>query len=277
MENGWIKLYRKTLENPIFQNRIELLGLWTLILLKTEWSPRKVRFGGKNIELKHGQLLINISELSRDYSVSRSKMHRMLGLLENEKLIGKVSDGRNTVITVLKWVDYQSCEKPNGKVAANQRQTSGKPAENLLIIKEKEEEKNKRIEDDSLASEGLKKPVKNRFGEYQHVLMTNEQLENLFDDYGDSETRDAIKYLDEYIEMSGKKYRNHNLVLRKWVFDAVRDTKKRKKSEECVFNSTQQSKDEQLKILMGDIEEGENERNRSKKVDGSNDGVVFEL
>ena len=123
MENGWIKLYRKTLENPIFQNRIELLGLWTLILLKTEWSPRKVRFGGKNIELKHGQLLINISELSRDYSVSRSKMHRMLGLLENEKLIGKVSDGRNTVITVLKWGDYQSCEKQNGKVAANQRKT----------------------------------------------------------------------------------------------------------------------------------------------------------
>ena len=67
------------------------------------------------------------------------------------------------------------------------------------------------------------------------------------------------------------------MVLRKWVFDAVKDTKNRKKREECAFNSAQQSKDEQLKILMGDIEEGENERNRSKKVDGSNDGVVFEL
>lgn len=67
------------------------------------------------------------------------------------------------------------------------------------------------------------KPVKHRKGEYQHVLLTDEQEEKLIDEYGEIVTVKAIEFLDEYIEMKGYKAKNHYLAIRKWVVDAVRE------------------------------------------------------
>ena len=67
-----------------------------------------------------------------------------------------------------------------------------------------------------------KKESKHKYGEYQHVLLTESERERLINDFGKDDTLAAIKYLDEYIEMKGAKYKNHNLVMRKWVFDAVK-------------------------------------------------------
>lgn len=67
------------------------------------------------------------------------------------------------------------------------------------------------------------KEPKHKYGEYQHVLLTDTDRERLVNDYGEDLTHDAIKYLDEYLETSGKKYKNHYLVMRKWVFDAVKE------------------------------------------------------
>lgn len=71
-----------------------------------------------------------------------------------------------------------------------------------------------------------KKDTKHKYGEYNHVLLTDKERERLVNDFGEEVTHNAIKYLDEYIEMKGAKYKNHNLAIRKWVIDAV--TKKNK-------------------------------------------------
>ena len=70
-----------------------------------------------------------------------------------------------------------------------------------------------------------KKPSKKCFGEFKHVRLTEDEFNRLENEYGSVNTEEAIKYLDEYIEMKGTKYKNHNLVLRKWVFDAVKEKK----------------------------------------------------
>lgn len=59
---------------------------------------------------------------------------------------------------------------------------------------------------------------KHKYGEYQHVLLTDKEHTHLLDLYGHS-LDDHIKILDEYIETSGKKYKNHSLVIQKWVHD----------------------------------------------------------
>lgn len=65
------------------------------------------------------------------------------------------------------------------------------------------------------------KEKKHKYGEYQHVLLTDKQFDKLVSDYGDVEVQNAIKFLDEYIQMKGYKAKDHNLAIRKWVFDAV--------------------------------------------------------
>jgi hypothetical protein len=59
---------------------------------------------------------------------------------------------------------------------------------------------------------------KHKYGEYQHVLLTNKEHTHLLELYGNS-LDEHIKILDEYIETSGKKYKNHSLMLQKWVHD----------------------------------------------------------
>lgn len=61
---------------------------------------------------------------------------------------------------------------------------------------------------------------KHKFGEYHHVLLTEDEYERLKDLYGGyKQVEEHIKILDEYIETSGKNYKNHSLVLQKWVHD----------------------------------------------------------
>lgn len=72
------------------------------------------------------------------------------------------------------------------------------------------------------------KEPKHKYGEYQHVMLTDKERDKLMDEYGEAETSSAIKYLDEYIEEKGYKSKNHNLALRRWVFDAIKDKQKPK-------------------------------------------------
>lgn len=62
------------------------------------------------------------------------------------------------------------------------------------------------------------KVSKHKYGEFQHVLLTDKEYTHLIELYGDS-LDEHIKILDEYIETSGKKYKNHSLVIQKWVHD----------------------------------------------------------
>lgn len=59
---------------------------------------------------------------------------------------------------------------------------------------------------------------KHKYGEYSHVLLTDKEHTHLLELYGES-LDEHIKILDEYIETSGKKYKNHSLVIQKWVHD----------------------------------------------------------
>lgn len=68
-----------------------------------------------------------------------------------------------------------------------------------------------------------KKPTKHKKGEYGHVLLTEDQEDKLFKEYGEIVTAKAITFLDEYIEMKGYKAKNHYLAIKKWVIDAVKE------------------------------------------------------
>ena len=69
------------------------------------------------------------------------------------------------------------------------------------------------------------KPTKHIYGEYGHVRLTDDERNKLMDEYGEAETSEAIKYLDEYIEMKGYKAKSHYLCIKKWVFEAVNRNK----------------------------------------------------
>ena len=93
-----------------------------------------------------------------------------------------------------------------------------------------------------------KKPTKRKYGEYSHVQLTDKEHEHLLELYGDS-LNEHIRILDEYIETSGKRYKNHSLVIQKWVHE--RYLKDHKNNEHVQLDSkfyTQESNQTQEEI-----------------------------
>lgn len=89
------------------------------------------------------------------------------------------------------------------------------------------------------------KKVKRKYGEYQNVLLTDEEYNKLHQDYPNA--NELITYLDEYIEMKGYKAKSHNLAIRKWVVDAVTRDNKKKPQQQVTSNPF-------LEILMEEKE-----------------------
>lgn len=76
---------------------------------------------------------------------------------------------------------------------------------------------NDRTGDDSYhdSSTNRSKPVRHKYGMYNNVLLTDEDLEKLKTEFSDWEQR--IERLSEYIASAGKSYKNHLATIRSWA------------------------------------------------------------
>lgn len=107
--------------------------------------------------------------------------------------------------------------KPNVNVNVN---------ENVNVNK-KENIKEKLTASEDKSSSASVKANKHKYGKYKHVLLKDEELQSLKEDY--QNWNELIEYLDEYIEMKGYKAKSHYLCIKKWVVDAVKRNGKPKK------------------------------------------------
>ena len=64
---------------------------------------------------------------------------------------------------------------------------------------------------------GDKSPARKKYGEYNHVLLTDEQYQKLVTDYSADKITEYIKKIDEYCQQYGKSYKDYNLTIRKWI------------------------------------------------------------
>lgn len=81
-------------------------------------------------------------------------------------------------------------------------------------------EKEKEIDTDTELEK--RKEKKEKYGTFDNVLLTPAEYDRLKNDFSNYQA--AIDFLSAYIEENPKyKKKNHNLALRRWVFDAVRE------------------------------------------------------
>lgn len=66
-----------------------------------------------------------------------------------------------------------------------------------------------------------KKSNRHRYGEYGHVLLTDDQLEKLREQFP-KDLDDRIKEVDEYCEETGKRYKNPSITIRRWKLNGTR-------------------------------------------------------
>ena len=100
-----------------------------------------------------------------------------------------------------------------------------------------EKEIDKEIEIDIDNTGGSDEPIpakdtKHKHGEYKKVLLTDSEYDRLVTDYGQEQTEKAITFLDAYIAEKGYKSKSHNLALRRWVFNAVKEHEQKQRRKQ---------------------------------------------
>ncbi|MCM8900573.1 DnaD domain protein [Caldicoprobacter algeriensis] len=110
---GWIKLHRKLLDNPVVCKDADYLAVWVYLLLNATHSNYKDMFKGKPIVLKPGQLITGRKAIASFLNISESKVQRILNAFEQAQQIEQQASNKNRLITILNWHLYQDGEQQN--------------------------------------------------------------------------------------------------------------------------------------------------------------------
>ena len=111
---GWIKLWRKVGDNPIFNTDRTAWHIFEILLLNCD---NGVWAGGRY-------------QLSRLSNIRGVTLYKALKRLEKAKMVTLTSNTRYTTIHICKWSDYQGAGNRSGNTSSN---TSSNNGGNTLI------------------------------------------------------------------------------------------------------------------------------------------------
>lgn len=143
MNTGYIRIYRKILENPIIMKDSDHLAVWIYLLLTATHKSKIVLFGKEKIVLKSGELITGRKEISEKLRISESKVDRILKLLESEQQIEQLTNSQGRLISIKKWDMYQNVNNDlNNKRTTSEQQVN---TNNNVIMKECNIERNNNV------------------------------------------------------------------------------------------------------------------------------------
>lgn len=154
--DGWFKLHRKIVENPMFSDA-DLLRLWIMCLSKAAYKDTTVLIEKQEVDLKPGQFVTGRFSLYADYNsgvsprkkVKDTTLWSWLKRLESYGNIDIKTTNKYSVVTVVKWSEYQDTlttepQQNDNKLTADCCQTdTNKKLRNEEV---KEEKKNTSLE-----------------------------------------------------------------------------------------------------------------------------------
>lgn len=169
--DGWIKLHRKTLDNPVVCKDSDHLAVWMYLLMNATHKEYPAIFAGKKIMLQPGQLITGRIAISEKFNIHESKVQRILKKFEIEHQIEQQTNNKKRLISILSWSDYQDSEQQNEQPVNNQRTTTEQPVNTNKNVKNVKNKRTKEIKDNTAFEDYTSNPVLleslNSFYEYR--------------------------------------------------------------------------------------------------------------
>ena len=109
MSQGWIKIHRKLLDNPI-SKKPNYAWLWVVLLLQANHQDEKFIFNGKSEVCRRGQILTGRKALAKKTGIRPGSVENILKFLESEHQIEQQKTNKYRLITVINYEQYQSFE-----------------------------------------------------------------------------------------------------------------------------------------------------------------------
>ncbi len=141
---GYIKLFRKTLDNPLVCKDADHYAVWCYLLTKSAHKGYDMIFAGKRITLQPGQLITGRAAIGAHFKINEKKVDRILKAFENGQQIEQLTTPQGRLISVLNWDLYQANDLQSGQQVGNDCPTSGQQVgTNNNDKKEKNDKNNK--------------------------------------------------------------------------------------------------------------------------------------
>jgi len=206
--NSWVKIFRSLL-NWEWYHDVVTRDLFIHCLLKANYKSTT----WKGISIGEGEFITSLENLAQKLNFSVRNIRTAIKHLKSTNEITTKPTNKYTLIKIVNWGLFQMVDIPNDTLdntLDDNQSTCNRHASDKQVttVKELKKEKKERS-----------KELKHKYGEYNHVLLTDKQHDKLKIDFPRVYEK-MIKNLDEYLEITPKKkYDNHNLVLRKWQRD----------------------------------------------------------
>lgn len=223
---SWIKINRRLLywqwaDNPA------MLSLWIHILLRANFEDQQWH----GITVPRGSFVTSRKDLAESTGLSEQMVRTGLARLKSTSEITIKLTNKYTILSVCKYDDYQSENLDINQVINQQinQQTTSKPKE----TKEKESgvKKNKEEKDIQEGKEidtnvsTKKVSEKVRFADL--VQLTQKEYDTLLDEFGEQDTKEIIRKLNDYKLAKGVTYKSDYGAICTWVKRAFREDRER--------------------------------------------------
>lgn len=142
--DGYIKWYRKIIDNPVICKDSDHVAVWQHLLVMAQYRERQAVFKGETITLNPGQLITGRKAIAKKYKIDENKVQRILKLFENEQQIEQQTSNQNRLITIKNWNMYQQGGHPTEQRVNNKRTTTEQRVNTYKNIKKYKKDKNEK-------------------------------------------------------------------------------------------------------------------------------------
>jgi hypothetical protein len=122
MEQGYIKLWRKSLDSGLLRNH-KVWVFWTWCLLKATHKEHNAVIGCQQIKLNPGQFVFGRKKAAEETGLSEREVRTSIALLGKWKNLTIKTTNKFSIITLVNWAHYQS--EP---IETTSKTTSKRPA-----------------------------------------------------------------------------------------------------------------------------------------------------
>lgn len=108
-QNGWVKLHRKVLLSPVFEDE-RVFKVWVYLLLRAAHQEQQIMMPKRLILIKEGQIFTGRLKLAQALKIPPSTIEGILTTLEKAGNIRQQKTTKYRLITIINWKEYQEVD-----------------------------------------------------------------------------------------------------------------------------------------------------------------------
>lgn len=136
MNQGWIRIHRQIFSNELwFSERFTKSQAWIDLILLANHIPKTFFLRGIEIKLNRGQLSYSIVSLAERWQWNERTVDKFLKWLEIRKMIHSKKNNITTIISIIKYDEYQNVTEQNTEQNTERVQSNVQTNKNVKNVK----------------------------------------------------------------------------------------------------------------------------------------------